>query len=304
MTAFISEIHYDNVGSDEGQMVEVAYGNQMDMSGYKVVLYRGTTGLMYDTQSLQAFAIGESRNGLTFASRKVASFQNGVDGVALIDENDNVVEFISYEGIMTAQDGFAQGMVSVEMGASQSGQDPKGWTLQKSGTGCLAEEFEWGVNAQGTPGDINAGMTITCFPDGAAVPAPAPWAETLAPTATCFADHYSLATINQHGTPQDCWHAILGIVYDFTEYIDEHSGGEDDILLNCGTEATEAYLDRHSRGLMRKAVQYIIGRYSETEGTLPVSCERRLEHADSGYWDEDWESVEEFENWVEGEDEW
>lgn len=79
----------------------------------------------------------------------------------------------------------------------------------------------------------------------------------------------------------------------------------DDVLPHCGTDTSEAYLDRHSRGLMKYVVQHIIGRLTEAEeGVFSVPCERRLERADSGYWDHDWESVEEFEeyNWVLDED--
>lgn len=50
-------------------------------------------------------------------------------------------------------------------------------------------------------------------------------------------------------------------------------------------------------------VDNIIGRLTEEtqeEGVFSIPCERRLERADSGYWDHDWESVAEFEeyNWA------
>jgi len=50
----------------------------------------------------------------------------------------------------------------------------------------------------------------------------------------------------------------------------------------------------------------IIGRVAtDGEGSLPVSCERRLERADSGYWDEEWANPQEFEltEWTTDEDE-
>jgi cytochrome b involved in lipid metabolism len=302
VTAFISEMHYDNIGSDQDQMIEVAFSNHLDVSGYKVEFYRGKTGLAYNTESVQAFAIGASRNGLTFATRGVGSFQNGPDGVALIDEGDRIVEFISYGGLVTPLEGYAVGLTSVDIGVEQTGVDPIGWTLQKTGSGCLGSEFQWGVNAQGTMGDVNVEMEVTCFGDGQAVPAPAPWAETLAPTAACFAEHYGLTTISEHGTPQDCWLAVYGIVYDFTAFAFEHEGGPEEILPLCGTDASVAYADRHSRSLLRKVVEFIIGRLGDVDGLQSISCERRLEHAESGYWDDEWGSVQEFEEYLDDEE--
>lgn len=226
LTAFISEIHYDNIGGDVNQMIEVAYSNHLDVSGYSVEFYRGNSGKVYDVQSLQAFTIGNSVNGLTFASRKVKSFQNGPDGVALIDNNGEIVEFLSYEGTIVPIEGVAAGVESVDIGISQSGLDPIGWTLQKTGdNGCLGDSFVWGVNGPGTPGNVNQGMTVSCYAPGEAVPAPAPWAETFAPTPACYAQHYDLSSLAEHSTPGDCWEAMFGIVYDFSVWAFEHTGG-------------------------------------------------------------------------------
>ena len=280
-------------------MIEVAYSNQLDMSGFKVEFYRGSTGEVYDTESLQSFAIGRSVNGLTFASRKIDTIRNGPDGIALIDDMDRVIEFISYGGNVSAVEGYAVDMNSTDIGVEESSATPIGWSLQKTGSGCLGDDFYWGEGAPSTPGDLNEGMEVTCYEAGVPVPAPAPWAETLSPTETCYADHYDLNTIALHDTPgEDCWEAIFGIVYDFSVYADLHSGGPEEINPHCGTDASQPYLDRHSRSLLKYITEYIIGRVGDVDGVFPVSCERRLEHADSGFWDYDWESVEEFEEYA------
>jgi len=45
----------------------------------------------------------------------------------------------------------------------------------------------------------------------------------------------------QHATESDCWMAIRGKVYDFTDYIPEHPTPPFIMVQWCGKEATEAY---------------------------------------------------------------
>jgi len=224
-TAFISEIHYDNDGTDSQQFVEIAFSNTLDVSGYTIEFVRGSNGVVYGQESLQAFTIGDTDNGLTFAYRMVESFLNGPDGVVLVDGNGNVVEFISYGGQISASDGSAAGMSSTDIGMVESGFASVGLTLQKTGTGCVGDDFNWGVIADETAGSVNSGMTVTCYADGANVPAPAPWSQTIAPTPGCYADFYSMNTIANHYTTDDCWEAIYGIVYDFSSWARQHDGG-------------------------------------------------------------------------------
>jgi cytochrome b involved in lipid metabolism len=43
----------------------------------------------------------------------------------------------------------------------------------------------------------------------------------------------------------ECWTIIAGVVYDITDYIDYHPGG-DTILLACGKDSTELFLNRRN----------------------------------------------------------
>ena len=43
-TVFISEIHYDNVGADAGEAVEVFGPAGTDLTGWSIVLYNGANG--------------------------------------------------------------------------------------------------------------------------------------------------------------------------------------------------------------------------------------------------------------------
>ncbi len=47
---FFSEIHYDNVGTDAGEAIEIAGPAGTDLTGWSVVLYNGSGGASYDTR--------------------------------------------------------------------------------------------------------------------------------------------------------------------------------------------------------------------------------------------------------------
>ncbi len=132
VNAFISEIHYDNVGTDEGEFIEITANAGADLSGYSVVLYNGNGGAPYNTIALSG-VVAEQSNGqgtivLDFPSNGI---QNGApDGVALVDAEGNVVEFLSYEGSFTAVGGPADGLTSVDIGVAEGSNTPIGDSLQ------------------------------------------------------------------------------------------------------------------------------------------------------------------------------
>ena len=51
-TVFINELHYDNIGTDAGEAVEIAAPAGTDLTGWTVVLYNGNGGAVYDTDAL------------------------------------------------------------------------------------------------------------------------------------------------------------------------------------------------------------------------------------------------------------
>ena len=48
-----------------------------------------------------------------------------------------------------------------------------------------------------------------------------------------------------HATPQDCWIAIQGRVYDVTRYLPFHPGGKGQLLRGKGNDATELFMKTH-----------------------------------------------------------
>jgi len=55
----------------------------------------------------------------------------------------------------------------------------------------------------------------------------------------------SLSEVSTHDSPEDCWFAIEGKVYDVTSFIESgNHGGGDAILEGCGLDATTLYETR------------------------------------------------------------
>ena len=162
-TVFINEIHYDNTGTDAGEAIEVAGPAGTDLTGWTVVLYNGATGLVYDTDSL-AGTIVDQQNGFGTVSISYPSngIQNGApDGIALVDAASSVVQFLSYEGTLTAIDGPAMGTGSTDIGVAEAGTEPLGQSLQLTGTGAMYGDFTWTAPQTATLAGPNTGQTFT-----------------------------------------------------------------------------------------------------------------------------------------------
>jgi cytochrome b involved in lipid metabolism len=66
-------------------------------------------------------------------------------------------------------------------------------------------------------------------------------------TATQNLPTYTLTDIAKHNSADSCWTVIKGNVYDLTEFITQHPGGERGILKTCGKDGTQDFLGAHSR---------------------------------------------------------
>lgn len=57
---------------------------------------------------------------------------------------------------------------------------------------------------------------------------------------------YTMADVQAHATPSDCWAAVDGNVYDLTEWIPQHPGGAHRIEPLCGTDASADFGGQHA----------------------------------------------------------
>jgi hypothetical protein len=150
-----NEIHYDNVGADVNESVEVAGVTGTSLMGWKIQFYDGSNGTVYATANLSGTLpntcmAGGQNVGVVVVDVFAAtgfSFQNGPDGWALVNPSNVAVEFWSYEGVFVATNGAANGMTSVDIGASETNTALVGSSIQR--TGALSWVFGDGTNTFG-----------------------------------------------------------------------------------------------------------------------------------------------------------
>jgi DNA/RNA endonuclease G (NUC1) len=133
----ISEFHYDNSSTDIGEAIEVSGPAGTDVTGWQIVLYNGNGGTVYGTQTLSGSvpATCDTR-GVIVVDYPSNGIQNGSpDGIALVDSNGALIEFLSYEGGMTGVGGAADGVLSTDIGVFEAGTEVPGMSLQRSGDG-------------------------------------------------------------------------------------------------------------------------------------------------------------------------
>lgn len=156
---FINEIHYDNDGADESEFIEVVAPIATDLSGWTVALYNGSSSQLsvYETLTVSEGATSVSDGGgYSYYVLSPSSIQNGSpDGMALVDADGAVIQFLSYEGSLTAASGPAAGLTSVDIGVEESSSTPIGYSLQLSGAGSIYSDFAWQAEALNTAGASN-----------------------------------------------------------------------------------------------------------------------------------------------------
>ncbi|RZN84203.1 MAG: T9SS type A sorting domain-containing protein [Winogradskyella sp.] len=180
-TVFINELHYDNAGSDVAEGLEIAGPAGTDLTGWTIEKYNGSNSGSYGSETLSGTIPNQDNGfgtlGFLFGSN---SLQNGSpDAIALVDDMGNVIQFLSYEGTITASGGPADGLTSTDIGVSEGGGTAAGESLQLTGSGTTYENFTWSANVAETNGSVNTGQTfgaamptisITSPSDGATLP--------------------------------------------------------------------------------------------------------------------------------------
>lgn len=148
---FINELHYDNAGTDTGEAVELAGVAGTDLSGWTLQFYNGSNtpnaAVLYRTTNLSGIIPDQDDGyGTVFFTFPVDGIQNGAsDGIALVNAEGEVVQFLSYEGQITAGSGqgAAAGLTSTDIGVSQQPAPAVGLSLQLVGVGATYEDFTW-----------------------------------------------------------------------------------------------------------------------------------------------------------------
>jgi hypothetical protein len=161
---WINEFHYDNIGADTNEFIEIAGPAGLDLSNYRILLYNGADGKQYDAFTLSGIIDNELKSyGALSFPRKI---QNGgnlaspeADGIALV-KNGKVIQFLSYEGSFIAIDGLAIGLTSINIGVNETDSTPLNQSLQLKGPGNKYGDFIWNAPSTATPETINDGQII------------------------------------------------------------------------------------------------------------------------------------------------
>lgn len=158
-TVWINEFHYDNVDADINEQVEIVLknANQYNLSEIELILYNGGDGKTYGTHALNTFTLVETDGDYSVFYKEIAGgVQNGPDGFALSYQSVYIPNtFISYEtGTITALNGPAIGVSSVNVGVLESGTTPTTSSIQLVGYGLSYTDFTWS-NGTASAGNIN-----------------------------------------------------------------------------------------------------------------------------------------------------
>ena len=162
-TVFVNELHYDNAGSDIDEAIEIAGPAGTDLTGWTIEKYNGSNSGSYGTEILSGM-IPDQQAGYGTLNFILAAnaLQNGApDAIALVDDMGTVIQFLSYEGVITAVDGPANGMTSTDIGVAETSSTAIGESLQLVGTGDTYEEFTWSTTQANTYGLVNTGQTFS-----------------------------------------------------------------------------------------------------------------------------------------------
>jgi hypothetical protein len=60
----------------------------------------------------------------------------------------------------------------------------------------------------------------------------------------------SMSELSVHNVTSDCWVAIHGIVYQLTDFVEDHPGGPESIYSLCGKDGTKEFDSIHSKTIM------------------------------------------------------
>lgn len=195
---FINEIHYDNVGADIGEGIEVSGEAGVDLSDWSLVLYNGSSRFLSPYRTVMLGGVfSDMQNGMGVLNFGIPSIQNGSpDGIVLVDNLGAVIQFLSYEGSFTADSGVAAGMTSSDIGVAEPASTPLGYSLQLTGIGRDYADFSWADNPmENMFGNINQGQSFSAssgaliasrLPGTVSVPVPSSLSLLLLGISICF----------------------------------------------------------------------------------------------------------------------
>jgi hypothetical protein len=158
--ARINELHYKNEVDDFNEFVEIFIPDPqpVNIEMYTVELYDGESGLKYADRSLDSMIINTGNEGAYYIWDFKGIQDGSPDGISLIGECGDVLQFISYEGDFTATNGKAAGIRSVDTGINELSSSPPNSSLQ-----LISDSWKYtvGYNTKGRLNDMGPCILIS-----------------------------------------------------------------------------------------------------------------------------------------------
>lgn len=136
---FISEIAFYPTSNELTDAVEIAGPAGVDLNGWQLAIYDGATGTVYQTIDLNTTdilvasdVIDGQAYGVIIKELGVNGIRGRTDGVALVNPQQQLQEFWSYDGVFRAVEGAAAGLLSRNIGNTRPLTALSGTTYQRN----------------------------------------------------------------------------------------------------------------------------------------------------------------------------
>ena len=93
----------------------------------------------------------------------------------------------------------------------------------------------------------------------------------------------TIEELETHNNEEDCWVAINGVIYDFTEFAEEHPAGAESIHILAGKDGSEAFGAVHNERILEDFDNEIIGRLVNSPDTFQKANDqlsRKITHGE------------------------
>lgn len=154
--AWINEIHYDNIGADRDEFVEVVVLNPENYYSDDIALYmiNGSTGQAYCLNTVRDFELGERIGDYQFYTWYRRGIQNDCEGMHFVFK-DTLLDILSYEGSFVGVTKPSTGLVFPDVGVCENSDSPDSCSIYLSGF----KGSEW-LFGKATPGERNPGQSL------------------------------------------------------------------------------------------------------------------------------------------------
>lgn len=155
--AWINEIHYDNIGTDVNEFVEVvvACPENCSLGDLTLYMYNGYDGRPYCLECVSDFIPGDRIGPYQFFTWYQRGIQNDMEGMILV-YHDTLVDIIAYEGSFHGAHEPALGLLFPDVGVAETSSSPVGGSIYLSGF----PGDPWAYCPEATPGSPNPGQIL------------------------------------------------------------------------------------------------------------------------------------------------